>query len=86
MLVLETIKKENIYEKENVYFQGFWPQVQNFCSAGFFTFSEHILPTACEYSMFLPLNKIKSQNIKVIGNKKLASNLKSISKQEMPSR
>ena len=51
-------------KKENVYFQGFWTQVLNICRAGFFrtaTFSEHILPTACEYSMSLTLTKIKNK-------------------------
>ena len=63
VLVLETIRKRNVYEKENVYFKGFWPQVHNFCSTDFFrvaTFSEHLLSTACEYWMFLPLTKIES--------------------------
>ena len=32
-------------------------------------FSEHLLPTASEYPMFLPLTKIKSQNVIVIGDK-----------------
>ena len=80
MLVLETIRKRNVYEKENVYFQGFWPQVHKICRADFFrtaTFSEHLFLTACEDSMFSPLTKIKSQNIKVIGGKKSVSNLKS---------
>ena len=43
-------------------------------------FSEHLLPTACEYSMFLPLTKIKNKNIKVISDKKSLLNLKSKSK------
>ena len=48
MPVLKTIRKRNVYEKENVYFQGFWPQVHNILRAGFFrivTFSEHLLST-----------------------------------------
>ena len=57
----------------------FLPQVHKICRAGFFriaTFSEHLLPTACQYSMLLPLTKTKSQNIKVIGDKKSVSNLR----------
>ena len=64
---LTVIRKRNVHEKES--FQVFWSQVHNICRAGFFstpTFSEHLLPTACEYSMFLPLTKIKIQNIKII--------------------
>ena len=63
MPVLGAIRKRNVYEKENVYFQGFWPQVHNILRAGFFrivTFSEHLLSTACEYLLFLPLTKIKN--------------------------
>ena len=30
------------------------------------TFSEYLLSTACEYSMFLPLTKIKNQNTEVL--------------------
>ena len=68
--VLKTIRKRSFYEKENVYFQGFWPQVLNISRAGVFrivTFSEHLLPTACVYSMFLPLLpnlKMKTLNLK----------------------
>ena len=83
MPILKTIRKRNVYEKANDYFQGFLPQIYNICRAGFFrivTVSEHLLPTVCEYSMFLPLTKIKSQNIKVIGDKKSVLNLKSKSK------
>ena len=83
MPVLKNIRKRNVCEKENVYFQGFWPQVLNICRGGFsriVNFSEHILPTTCEYSMFLPLTKIKNQNIKVISDKKQALNLKFKSK------
>ena len=29
MPVLKTIRKRNVYEKETVYFQGFWPQVHS---------------------------------------------------------
>ena len=29
MPVLKTPRKRNVYEKENVYLQGFWPQVHN---------------------------------------------------------
>ena len=79
MLVSETIRKRNAYETEKGYFQGFWPQIHKICRAGFFriaTFSEHLLPTACQYSMLLPLTKTKSQNIKVIGDKKSVSNLR----------
>ena len=47
---------------------------------GIATFSEHILPTACEYSIFLTLTKIKNQNIEVIGDTKSVFNLKSKSK------
>ena len=43
------------------------------------TFSEHLLPTACEYSMVLLLTKIKNQN-KVISDKKSVLNVKSKSK------
>ena len=46
--------------------KDFWPQVHNTCRAGFFrtvTFSEQVSPTAWEYSMFLPLTKIKSHEI-----------------------
>ena len=79
MLVLETIKKRNVYENEKFYSQRFWPQFRNICRADFFriaTFSEHLLPTACQCSMFLLLTKIKSQNIKVTGDKKSVSNLR----------
>ena len=71
--VLKIIRKQNVYEKENVYFKGLWPQLHNICRAGFFrtgTFSEQLLPTACEYSMFLPLTKIKIHKIKVTENEK----------------
>ena len=34
--VLKIIRKQNVYEKENVYFKGFWPHVYNICGAGFF--------------------------------------------------
>ena len=75
--LLEAVEKNSyyvpMYEKINVYFQGFWPQVHNICRVGFFRiaiFSEHLLPIPCEYSMLLPLSKIKSQNIKDIGDKK----------------
>ena len=74
MPVLKTIRKRNIYEKENIYFQGFWPQVLNICRGGFsriVNFSEQLLPTTCKYSMFLPITKIKNQNIKVISDKKI---------------
>ena len=47
---------------------------------GIATFSEHILPTAYEYSMFLTLTKIKNQNIEVIGDIKSVLNRKSKSK------
>ena len=70
MPVLKTIRKINACKKEDVYFQVFWPRVHNIWRAGFFrvtTFSEHLLQTASEYPMFLPLTKIKSQNINVIG-------------------
>ena len=70
MPVLKTIRKINACKKEDVYFQGFWPLAHNIWRAGLFriaTFSEHLLPTASEYPMFLPLTKIKSQNINVIG-------------------
>ena len=57
---LEVVQKylvctRNVNEKESVYFKEFWPQVQNICRAGFYrmaTFSEQLLPTASEYSMF----------------------------------
>ena len=29
MSVLKTTRKRNVYENENVYLQGFWPQVHN---------------------------------------------------------
>ena len=70
MPVLKTIRKRSFYEKENAYFQGFWPQVLNISRASVFrivTFSEHLLPTACAYSMFLPLLpnlKMKTLNLK----------------------
>ena len=35
------------------------------------------LPTVCEYLMFLPLTKMKHQNIKVVSDKKSVLNLKS---------
>ena len=79
MLVLETIRKRNVYENEKFYSQRFWPQFRNICRAGFFriaTFSEHLSPTACQCSMFLLLTKIKSQNIKVTDDKKSVSNLR----------
>ena len=72
MPVLKIIRKINACKKEDVYFQGFWPQIHNICRAGLFriaTFAEHLLPTASEYPMLLPLTKIKSQNINVIGDK-----------------
>ena len=80
----KTIRKIIVYEKENIYFQEFWPQVVNLQRTFIFlseqAFSEHLLPTACEYSMFLPLTKIKNENIKVTGDKKYVLNLKSKSK------
>ena len=56
--VLKITRKENVYEKENIYFKWFWPKAHNVFMAGFFsiaTFSEQLLPTACEYWMLLPL-------------------------------
>ena len=53
-------------------FKDLRPQIHNIWRAGFFrieTFSEHLLRTASEYRMFLPLTKIKNQNINVIGDK-----------------
>ena len=70
-LVLTINRKRNVYEKENIYFQGFWLQVHNICRAGFFriaTSLEQLSSTACEYSIFLPLTKIKSHKIKVVGD------------------
>ena len=46
---------------ENFYFQGFWSRGDNVCRASFFriaSFSEHFLPTVCEYSISLPLTKL----------------------------
>ena len=60
MPVLKIIRKRNVCEKENVYFKVF----------RIASFSEQLLPTACEYSMFLPLTKIKNHNMKVIGGEK----------------
>ena len=53
-------------------FKDLRPQIHNICRAGFFrreTFSEHLLPTASKHRMFLPLTKIKNQNINVVGDK-----------------
>ena len=84
MPVLKTVRKINVYDKGNVFlFQGIWPQVFHIFRVGFFkivTFSEHLLPTACKYSKFLPFIKIKNQNIEAIGDKKSVLNLKSKSK------
>ena len=66
MPILRTIRKINVYEKENVYFQGFWPQVQNIF------FCRLLANIQC-----LPLTKIKNQNIKVISDKKSVLSLKS---------
>ena len=75
----KAIRKRIVYEKESVYFQEFWPQVVNLWR----TFI-HLLPTACEYSMFLHLTKIKNDNIKVTGDKKYVLNLKFKSKLVKP--
>ena len=58
-------------KKEHVYFQVFSPKIHNIWRAGIFrmaTFSDHLLQTASEYSMFLPFTKNKSQNINIIGD------------------
>ena len=71
MPALKTIRKINAC-KINVFFSRIWPQIRNIWRAGFLrlaTFSEHLLPTASEYPMLLPLTKIKNQNINIIGDK-----------------
>ena len=35
MPIVKVIRKRNIYEKENVNFQGFWAQDRNICREGF---------------------------------------------------
>ena len=40
--------------------------------------SEQLLPTSCEYSMFLALTKIKSRNIKIIGDEKNLYKIKNL--------
>ena len=80
MPVLKVIIKGNVYEKEIFFFKNFW---HNICVASFSripTLTGHLLLTACEYSMFLQLTKIKSQNIEVIDDKKSVLNLKPKSK------
>ena len=56
----KAIRKRIVYQKESVYFQEFWPQVVNLWR----TFI-HLLPTACEYSMFLHLPKLKMTTLKL---------------------
>ena len=55
------VLKINIYEKKNVYFFTI------FKSRIFkiVTFSGHLLPTACEFSMVVPLTKIKIKTLKL---------------------
>ena len=67
--VLKIIRKWNTYEKENVYFKGFlatgWQYLYDRLFETIATFSEQLLPTAWEYSMFYHLPKLKAIRLKL---------------------
>ena len=73
--VFKTIRKWNACEEENFYFKDFLVTGSQYLYSRLFhnsNFLLQLLPTAWEYSMFLPLTKIKSHKIKGISDEKCA--------------